>query len=571
MKRSKIFMAGVLVLLVCSVTGARGPLLGKATVLVLDLGGDIQETYPWNPVMSLLGVEQPLTVLDKVQALKHAASDRRIKGVIVKLGRARYGMAKARELRQAIEGFRQSSAKPVYAYLSLESGGNIEYYVASACDKIFVCPASVLGLTGLSSFHFYLGGLWEKIYVDMQVDKIKEYKSAADMIGAKEMPEAVREMNNSILDSLYSQFTRGIATGRRTTQDKVREWVDKGWIIPDKYLRANAIDGIKYLDELADEITGDERIKPVTDEVYVRSGRGKRHALGAPRVAVVYAVGPIIEGEHPSSNFFSRNIVASEPMVKRLRKAAEDDSIDAVIFRVDSGGGSALASDLIWRATQEVRAQKPIVVSMSDTAGSGGYYISCGASRIVAQPGTITGSIGILTVHPSFARLLRKIGVGTEVLSRGKYADMGRLDRKMTDGEMEITHKKIASLYDLFITRVSTGRDIEKHRVNHIGRGRVWTGEQALENGLVDSLGGFDRAVAEAKDLLGVPPEKEVKLIYGHERVTLLKLLFGKVESSVEDEVLDPLEREVIKAMRVAGLWQPGQPLALMSGPLMVR
>ncbi|HUT53589.1 MAG TPA: signal peptide peptidase SppA [bacterium] len=564
MKKSRLVLVMVLLAAIAGLMGARGPLIARDAVVVVDLGGRIPESVPWNPIMSLFQAPEP-TVLDKLMLLKEAAKDGRVKAVVARIETAGYSFGKAQEFRAALERLR-ASGKPVYAYLELEGGGNIEYYVASACDKIYLSPASTLGLTGLATFRFYLGGLWDKIYVDVQVDQIAEYKSAADMIARRDMSQAEREVQNAILDSLYDQFLTGISQGRKVSKEKAAEWVDAAWFIPEKYEEAGAIDGIKYLDEIVAEAGG----KAVPERDYGREISMKKR-LGGPRVAVIYGVGNIVSGEAPTGPFSTGSIMASGPMVRRFEKALDDDSIAAVIFRVDSGGGSALASDLIWRATQRVKLKKPVVVSMSDVAGSGGYYVSCGASSIVAQPGTITGSIGILTAQISLGKLLEKIQVGTAVIGRGKYSEMGRLDRRATADEMAKVHDTIASLYDLFTSRVGAGRGMQKDAVNEIGRGRIWTGEQAKKIGLVDKLGGFEEAIAETKRLLGVPAGKEVELVYGHEPVTFWKLITGRVSESVEAMVLAPHERELVHALRAQGLWAPGTPLAVMPEPAAVR
>jgi len=399
MKRTKAVLIVVMALAVCGFTGLTGPLAPSGSVLVVDLGGDIRETHPWSPLMSFLGGETPRTVLDKVAALDKAAEDGRIAGVVVRIWDAGYSMGKAQEFRSAILRYKETSGKPIYACLELEGGGNLEYYIASACDRVYLSPASTLGLSGLSMSRFYLGGLWEKIYLEVQVQQIAEYKSAADMMGRKDMSEAERRMDNAVLDSLYNLFLADMAHARGVDRSEVERWVDRAWGIPEKYEEAGAVDGIAYLSEVTSLFPKGSKAAVVSEkdylEPYSRPGRGKRR----PRLAVVYAVGNIVSGDQPEVPFMPRSFIASNPMVKELERAAEDDSIDAVILRVDSGGGSALASDLIWRATQKIRAKKPLVVSMSDVAGSGGYYISCGADRIVAQPGTITGSIGILTAH----------------------------------------------------------------------------------------------------------------------------------------------------------------------------
>lgn len=556
----------VLLLLMAGLMAGIPPQTPAGSVLVIDLGGQIPETTPWNPIMALFS-EPTLTVLDKVTLLREAAKEEKLKGVVIRIAAIEYSFGKAQEFREAILRYKKAAGKPVHAYLETEGGGNLELYLASACDRIYLSPASSLVLNGLSVSRFYLGGLWEKIYIDMQVDSIKEYKSFADMIGKKEMSAAEREMQNAILDSLYDQFLAEIASGRGVDKEKVKGWVNSAWVVNQAYVEAGVVDGLKYEPEVLSEIGG----APFKERDFLGLLAGRKLKAGGLRVAVVYASGNIVAGEEPAGPFTRNTIVASIPMVKRLTKALEDKEIDAVILRIDSGGGSALASDLIWEATQRVKAKKPIVVSMADVAGSGGYYIACGASSIVAQPGTITGSIGILTAHPSIGRLLAKIGIGTATLGRGDFADFGRMDRPMNAVELAKVHDSIASLYDLFIGRVSAGRKISKERVNEIGRGRVWTGAQALELKLIDRLGGFEEAIAEVRRLLNAPADKEVTLVYGHERVTLWKLITGRVEESVVERTFTPAELELIRELRLPGLWQPGQPLAILPEPFLVH
>jgi len=569
MRKSRLLLVLVMIIFAAGVSGFHGGLFVKDSVMVLDLSGDVPETYPWNPLMSLLG-EEPITVLDKVVALDRAAGDPNIKGVVVRTADGSYGFAKAQEFRQAILSFRQETDKPIYGVIETESQGNLQYYIASACEKVYLAPASNLGLTGLSVFRFYLGGLWDKIYVDMQVRKIDEYKSFADMLSREDMSDAERRMQNALLDSLYDRMTGDIAESRGVSSDKVKEWVDAAWLTASDYEKNGVVDGLGYVDELVRDIGGDDAVI-MTDRQYTDLfGRGKTFGTG-PRVAVVYAVGNIVSGDPPAGPLGRGNMVASDPMAKKLMEAAEDKSIDAVILRVDSGGGSALASDLIWNATRVLKGKKPLVVSMSDAAASGGYYISSNADRIVAQPGTLTGSIGILTARISLGKLMNKINVGTEVMSRGEYADMYRIDRRASRAEMEKIYESISSLYDLFLRRVADGRSMEKSAVNEIGQGRVWTGEQAKEVGLVDALGGFGAATDQVKELLGVPEGRDVSLVYGHEKVTLWKLMTGRVGSSIERRFLTPEEMELVETLRFHGLYRPGQPLAILPGPMKIR
>jgi len=570
MKR-KITWAAVLALivLVSAALALRPKSIGHHSVLLFEVGGDIPEQTPWNPLFALFE-KPPLTVLDKVMALRKAGHDSRIQAVVVRITDFDFGMGKTQEFRQAILDYKRSK-KPIVAYLELEGGGNLEYYLATACDQIYVSEESFLGLNGLSSFHFFLGGVWDKLYLDLQVDQIKEYKSAADMLARQDMSEANREVANSILDSLNAQFLGDMARDRGKKPEEARAMVDGFWMIPERYREAGWVDGIKYLDEVLDLFKKDSGpVRVVREDEYDQQDPVGLGINRGPKVKVVFGVGNIVMGD-PGGRPFGGQIMGSDRMVKELLEAAEDDSIKAVIFRIDSGGGSALASDLIWRATQKVREKKPLVVSMSDVAGSGGYYIACGADAIVAEPATITGSIGVFTAHLSLCRLLEKAAIGTALLTRGPYADYRRISRPLSEAGREKARASIAAIYDIFTRKVGQGRGLKQERVNEIGRGRIWTGAQAKELGLVDELGGMIQAKELVKQRLGVAPDKDVELIWKRPPVSLWKILTGKVEEAAFQAFFTPEEIELLTWLRLPGLWRAGEPLALMEERILVQ
>jgi protease-4 len=542
----------------------RGPHLRPGSILLVEIGGDIPEAPPsLSPLIAL--IEKPVpTMLDKVMTFRKARQDSRVEAVVLRITRCNFGLAKAQELRDAIRDYTKSG-KPIAAYIELEGGGNIEYYIASACDKVYLAESSMLGLSGLSSFSFFLGGVWDKVHVDIQVDKIKEYKSAGDMIGAREMSPELRQMLESILDSEYEQVLSGIAESRGMDKSRVEEIVNSYYIFPDKYVEAGIVDGVKYLDQVLEEYRSSKRLKPevVKEEEYAKIDPGRLGINQGPKVAVVHGVGNIMTRD-PGGFPLRGELMTSERMVKELMELAEDDSIKAVIFRIDSGGGSALASDLIWRATQKVREKKPFVVSMSDVAGSGGYYIACGADRIVAHPGTITGSIGVVTAHLGVGRLLEKMGVNTVTLSRGAYGDIGDWTRPMNPDEREKTRSKMTEVYKMFTGKVSKGRGLAKDRVNEIGRGRVWTGAQAREIGLVDETGGYIKAVEIVKDRLGVPEDKDVELVYKRPPVTIWQVLLGRGTEVYMKMLLTKEERDMVAFLRDMKIYRQGEPLLLM-------
>jgi protease-4 len=344
----------------------------------------------------------------------------------------------------------------------------------------------------------------------MQVVKIREYKTAGDMLINKEMSEAHREMANSLLDSIYGQVLRGVAVQREMSEEAVRAAFDRGPAGADELIAAGLVDGVKFLDEIEDELAEDDEVLSA-DDYAVR--RELPEAQTAGRVAIVYGVGPIYTGGGGEGMLDDEQGMASDTIGDAFAEIAEDDDIDAVVFRVDSPGGSALASDLIWRATQRAKEAKPVIVSMSDVAGSGGYYVAAGASRIVALPGTLTGSIGVVLSKPNISGLLAKLGVNAQTLQRGDNAALVSMTDSLSGAQLERLKANMDSVYRLFVSRVADGRAMDAGAVDEVGRGRVWTGEQAVENGLVDQLGGLLSAINAAKEAAGIDPQSRVEIV----------------------------------------------------------
>jgi len=368
-------------------------------------------------------------------------------------------------------------------------------------------------------------------------------------------------MAESLLNSLWEQYLSGISSARKKTRDEIVSLINQYLVVPEKYQSAGLIDGVKYLDEILKEMKADgKQLEVVKEKEYLAI---PAEALGinvGPKVAVIYGVGSIVN-QDPGMPPLLGSILSAERMVKELETVAKDDSVKAVIFRIDSGGGSALASDLIWRATQKVREKKPIVVSMSDVAGSGGYYIACGADAIVAEPGTMTGSIGVVSAHIGTKDLLAWLQIGTASLTRGSYAGMDDLNRPWTNAELLKANEGIDGIYQLFLDRVSEGRKKSKDDINKIGRGRVWTGAQAKELGLIDELGGILKAVEIVKAKLGV---KDVTLVYKRKPISLWKILLGKVEDEMISLFLGPGAKEFKMMLQMNQLYQEGEKLFLM-------
>lgn len=517
----------------------RGPAVPNGSYLVLEVSGSYVEAPPQDILGRLLR-RRGRTLIDLLTMIREAQVDKRIKGVIVRISTVEIGWAKAQDVRDALLDFKKSG-KPLLALLEQEvSGRNKEYYLASAADRVYLSPDVTAPLTGLVAQFYFLGGVWDKLDIQMDVEKIAEYKTMGDMIANKEMTPAHREMANSLLDSINEQFISALARSRGLEPATVATLIDQAPVSPSDIEAAHLSDGTKFLQDIHDELGGAETpLVPMKDYEQVDP-----KALGldtGPKIAVVYAVGVVTTGE--SGTTVQGQTMGSETVSQALKDATDDTDARAIIFRIDSPGGSALASDLVWRATQEARKQKPVVVSMSDVAGSGGYYIAAGASRIVAQPGTMTGSIGVVMARPNIRGLLARFGINTETISRGKFADLEDLTVPLTAESRQKLVAEMDHIYDVFVSRVSAGRNMTSERVNDIGRGRVWTGAQAKENGLVDELGGFTAAIQAAKQAAGIEATQEVELAFYPQPRTFIERVGELLSARISVAIPPPWQR----------------------------
>lgn len=487
---------------------ASGPKVAQGSYLHLRLEGSYVE-QPTDILGKLFG-EAPNTLIDVLETLQVASRDRRIAGAVVEIAPLDVGWAKAEDLRDALAAFK-ATGKPVYALLEQEaSASNLEYFVASVASRVYLAPASTAPLIGLAAQVVFLGGVWEKIDVRMHVEKIAEYKTMGDMLVNRQMTPAHREMANSLLDSVDARFVSAIAEGRSLTPERVREAIDTGPDSPADYQQAGLADGERYVSEIRRLDAGDAPLVKLAD--YERVDLASIGLEPTETLAVVYGVGGIVQGESGRSPFGT--VMGANTITEAIDEAAANADAKAIVFRVDSPGGSALASDLVWQATQRAREKKPVVVSMSDVAGSGGYYVAAGATRILAQPTTLTGSIGVVFTRPEISGLLDRLGVSSETLARGRYARLNDLTAPFDSATRAKLLEEIEHIYQVFVDRVARGRRMSEEQVLEVARGRVWTGDQARENGLVDETGGFLAAIAVAKELAGIAAEAEVELLH---------------------------------------------------------
>ncbi len=520
--RSVILGVGCLILVVGVVLAAllvRGlskPGLPSKMVLAVNLTGPIVEMTAEDPFAEMFG-DQPLSMQDLRWALNRAAEDDRVLGVRLRIGDVAAGFAMTQELRDLLQGVR-ASGKWTSAYLDTAgefAPGNSVYYLASACDEISLHPAGDVNLIGFSVRSPFLRGTFDKLGIRPEFPGRGDYKTARFMYTERDFTPAAREMTEWLVGSLFDQLIGGVAQGRGMDPDEVRGLIDRGPFLGDETEAAGLVDHREdwttFSERLGDK-AGSAKVVGLSHYL----ARGSSSSYGE-KIAVVTAVGGIMRGESRrefNPLFGMSDIMGAETIAGAFRAIRKDDGIKAVVFRVDSPGGSALASEII-RAEMARTAEKiPVVVSMGDVAGSGGYWVTCGAQSIVAEPGTITGSIGVLTGHLNMEGFYNdKLGITYGKADFGANADIyGALD-DWNDQQRAIVDRVLDRIYDRFVTLVSESRGMTWDEVDAIGRGRVFTGVQAVENGLVDMVGGLDTALAEARRLAEIQPDAKVRVV----------------------------------------------------------
>jgi len=433
---------------------------------------------------------------DILTRIETAKTDDQIKGIYLDLSTIGASFATLEEIRNALVDFK-TSKKFIIAYSEFYSQSS--YYLASTADKIYLNPEGLLDFRGLANQSVFLKGTLEKLGIEAQVIKVGTYKSAVEPFILDKMSPANKEQVTSFLGSIYSHFLNEVSTSRKISTDSLFNIANNLKVQDAKdAVTYGLVDGAKYKDEVLTDLKSrlkikkDDKIKSVTIEKYnVKDPASSNSSKN--RIAVIYAVGEIVSGEGSDEQ------IGSERISRSIRTAREDDKVKAVVLRVNSPGGSALASDVIWREVVLTKKVKPIIVSMGDVAASGGYYISAAADSIFAQPNTITGSIGVFGIIPNFQKFFNsKLGITFDVVKTGKFADLGSLDRPLTAEEESIIQQSVNKIYFSFTQKVADGRKKERSYIDSIGQGRVWTGAQAIDLGLVDRIGGIENAIASA-------------------------------------------------------------------------
>ncbi len=486
----------------------RPPSIEPGSVVVMKLQGSYEDA-PGNPLTARLFGNAGLSLTSLLGELAKIERDDRVDTVVFRVRGLQLGWGRAEEIRDAIKRLSEKGRKTV-AYLEFEGFGNGSYLVASGADRIVAAPGHRNPFVGLAAEYLYLGGFLEKFGVDVEYERIGRYKSAVESYAKKEMSEPAREMNVALLDSIEGRYRELISESRDLTPEALESIIQTAPTGGEQLKELGLIDGIAGWEEFISEWDKESRVSFNTYAAIPLEQLGF-----APEVtfALIHGAGPVLVGEGRFGQGGSP-VLASDTVSRAILAAAEDPEVDAILFRINSPGGSALASDIVWQAVEKAKAMgKPVVASFSDVAASGGYYVAAGADKIVAQPTTYTGSIGVFVIKPVIGGLLEKLGVGVEVMTRGPHADLLLSSKPMDEATRAVLKDDVKSVYDLFVDRVATGRSMKAEDVDALARGRVWTGAQAKENGLVDELGGLRVAAVEARKLVGVAEDAEAVII----------------------------------------------------------
>ncbi len=537
-------------------TSRPGSVFSGGGYLALDVRGDMPEGPP--PVESLFETRPP-SLRGLVEAVDRAARDRGVKGLLLRIGPLGTGWARVQELRDALVRFK-ASGKPSWAHV--EDAGNLEYYLATGCSRIAAAPTSMLDVSGLAAEVTFFRGALDKLGVEAQFEGVGKYKNAPNQLTERGFTPPHREQMEALVAELFEAYVSGIAEGRGLEPEAVRALVDRGPFLASAAKQAGLVDELLYRDEVERRVPGSTRIAPAP---YVKGARGGAFDR-RPKLALVYAVGDLVPGDSQQGPL--GDAAGADTIIRGLRAARDDASVRAIILRVDSPGGSGTASDAIWREVQLARRVKPLVASMGDYAASGGFYVAMGSDLVVAQPTTITGSIGVFSGKISLRGLYAKLGMSQETVTRGRHAALFSSYAPWTAEERAKVRELNQAFYDTFVSKAAEGRKKTEAEIEKVAQGRVWSGREAEAAGLVDRLGGLDVALELARTRARIPPGQELRIVVLPESKGFWESLMERQEEDVHLRALGIDTRALVRWGRaLAG----GGPIARLPFELRVR
>jgi len=505
----------------------RPPTVKPHSYLIMDMVGSITEVSSVGFPMEMFFGKQ-LSFRDRMENLRKAGVDDRIDGVILKIGPTGIGLARAQEMRDALARF-SDHGKDVVSFI--EFCGDIEYYLASAADRVYMQPLSPLLVDGFVARTTFLRGTLDKLGIEPDFIQIGVYKNAPDNLIRKEMSDAHREATTSLLESVFGLYVDDIASARGVSSDHMRAVIDRGYFTSREAVREGLVDSLMYWDQVREITQYNSEYRTISGVEYSEIKPSSLGLEKGPAIALVYITGNIVSGSEGDTD---EEFTTSGAMLKAFQKVREDDDIRAVVLRVNSPGGESVASDVMWREAELTREEKPVVVSMSNVAASGGYYIACASDAIVANPGTITGSIGVFAGKLNMGRLYEKLGMNPEIIKTGENAAIFYETARFTEEERQKVSEDMWDYYrNDFVRRVSDNRGLSPDSVDALGRGRVWSGTQAFDAGLVDRLGTLSDAVEIAKEKAGIEPDQGVRIvIFPKPKTFIERFLNMELESS---------------------------------------
>jgi protease IV len=515
----------------------------KRVVLEADFEQGVVEFVPDDTLGRVL-LAKKLNIRDIVEALQKAASDDRVKGLVARVGQSNMKLAQVQEIRDAVIAFR-TSGKPAIAYAETfgEFGpGNSSYYLATAFDIIYLQPSGDLGLTGLIYEQPFVRGTLDKLGIVPRLDGRKEYKSFRYMFTERKYMAPHREEITRVMDSQFSQIVRGIAESRKLTEDEVRALINKGPFIGQEAIEGKLVDALAYRDEVYDKMREKTGIKAdFLSLADYRKRAGGPNEKGTT-IALIYGVGGIGRGKSGYNPATGELMMGSDTVADAIRQAVKDNDVKAILFRIDSPGGSYVASDTIWHEIVKAKkAGKPVVASMGSVAGSGGYFVAMAADKIVAQPATITGSIGVFGGKMVTTGFWNKLGVTWDDVHTSKNADAWTQAKDLTPAQWARMEAWLDRVYSDFTSKASQGRNLPIETVEKIARGRIWTGEDGKRLGLVDELGGFPKAIQLVRKAANLPDNAPVRLKVYPKKKTFLELVSEFTQVTGDDESVSAL------------------------------
>ncbi|MCL2074401.1 MAG: signal peptide peptidase SppA [Marinilabiliaceae bacterium] len=526
----------------------------KNSILVMDLSGTISERASNDPFsdafLDLYGQTKNYGLNSILESIKKAKEDDRIKGIYLESGALMGGYATIEEIRNALLDFKESG-KFIYSFSSVYT--QKAYYLASVSDKVMLTPEGMLDFRGIASEVTFYKGLLEKLGIEMQVFKYGEFKSAVEPFILESLSDANRLQMETFISSLWNQMLKGISISRGLDIETLNQIADDLPVLrDDEYIKASGlIDALVYKDEVLDmlkeltDIEKDKDLKTISISKYTNvTLPDKKKGFEKNKIAIIYAEGEITDGSKDGTG------IVAGPLSKEIRKARKDESIKAIVLRVNSPGGSGLASEIIWREVLLAKQEKPVIVSMGDLAASGGYYIACAADTIIAHPNTLTGSIGVFSMIPNISGLRKKIGLTSDIVKTNKMSDMPSFNRPFTAEEKALFQLYTDNFYKTFLQRCADGRNTTVEEINKVGEGRVWSGENAIELNLVDKLGGINDAIETAARMAELDTYKIVELPELESPIDkVLKELTGGAVARIELMMLGE-EYQILKTIK---------------------